>query len=49
MKIDGPGQGCAYSISKFSFPYPPQDVPLSDQSCREIWFGYVVVDFLLSG
>jgi hypothetical protein len=21
MKIDGPGQGCAYSISKFLFPY----------------------------
>ncbi len=29
-------QGCAYRMSKFPFPYAPQDLPLSTQSSRKI-------------
>ncbi len=35
---NGRSQGCTYR-SKFPFPHPPQDVPLSAESVREEYCG----------
>jgi hypothetical protein len=42
MKMDGPGQGCTHSISKFLSPYPTSSFtspcPIPVQEIQEIWF-----------